>query len=145
MPNSDLLTMPSAIKKQSPLDVVINWILRIIPAVIVGMAAYMKFSGNKDVSVMFGSLGMEPGGRILIGVIEAICVVLLLSSRISAWGAILSLGVTTGAVIAHCSILGFDKQLGSLFVMALVSTTSSILLIYRLRHQVPFVSDMFDS
>ena len=137
--------MPSdSSTSQSPLDVVINWILRLVPAGIVGRAALMKFTGGQNVSLMFESLDMEPGGRILIGIIEGICVVLLLSSRISAWGAILCLGVMVGAVIAHVSVLGFDGAAGQLFVMAMISTISAIMLIYRLRKQVPFISDMFD-
>jgi uncharacterized membrane protein YphA (DoxX/SURF4 family) len=121
-----------------------NWIFRLIPAVIVGRAAWMKFSGDPNVSMMFESLGMEPDGRFLIGTIEALCVVLLLSPRISAWGAILCLGVMTGAVIAHVTVLGFDGSLGALFAMALASLGSSIALIYRMRHQVPFIRSMFE-
>ena len=128
----------------SPMNTVINWVLRIIPAVIVGRAAFMKFAGGEGVIKMFETLEMEPGGRVLIGIIEAICVAILLSPRISGWGAILCLGVMVGAVIAHVSVLGFTGALGQLFVMALISTVASIALIYRLRHQVPFVHDMFN-
>ena len=127
------------------MNTVINWVLRIIPAVIVGRAAFMKFAGGEGVTTMFETLEMEPGSRILIGIIEAICVAILLSPRISGWGALLCLGVMAGAVIAHLSVLGFSGPLGQLFLMALVSTVASIVLIYRLRHQVPFVSDMFDT
>ncbi len=128
----------------SPMNTVINWVLRIIPAVIVGRAAFMKFAGGEGVTTMFETLEMEPGGRILIGIIEAICVAILLSPRISGWGALLCLGVMAGAVIAHVSVLGFTGALGQLFVMALISTVASTVLIYRLRHQVPFVRDMFN-
>ena len=126
------------------MNTVINWVLRIIPAVIVGRAAFMKFAGGEGVTTMFETLEMEPGGRIMIGIIEAICVAIQLSPRISGWGAILCLGVMVGAVIAHVSVLGFGGALGQLFVMALISTVASIVLIYRLRHQVPFVHDMFN-
>jgi putative oxidoreductase len=126
------------------LEHIMNWILRLIPAVIVGRVAWMKFSGDAKVSMMFESLEMEPGGRFLIGLIEALCVVLLLSPRISAWGAILCLGVMTGAVIAHVTVLGFDGSLGPLFAMALASLGSSIAIIYRMRLQVPFIRSMFE-
>ena len=128
----------------SGLEQVVNWILRLIPAVIVGRAAWMKFSGNPNASAIFELLHMEPEGRILIGLIEALCVVLLLSPRISAWGAILCLGVMTGAMIAHVTVIGFDGSLGPLFAMALVSGGASIAVIYRLRHQLPFVREMFE-
>jgi putative oxidoreductase len=123
----------------------LNWILRLIPAVIVGRAAWMKFESHPDVSMMFDSLGMEPGGRFLIGVIEALCVVLLLSPRISAWGGLLCLGVMTGAIIAHTTVIGFDGTLAQLFAMALLSGGCSVAIIYRLRSQIPFIRDMFET
>jgi putative oxidoreductase len=123
----------------------LNWILRLIPAVIVGRAAWMKFDSHPDVSMMFDSLGMEPGGRFLIGVIEALCVVLLLSPRISAWGGLLCLGVMTGAIIAHTTVIGFDGTLAQLFAMALLSGGCSVAIIYRLRSQIPFIRDMFET
>lgn len=129
---------------ESGLGYVVNWVLRLIPAVIVGQAAWMKFTDDPKVSMMFTSLEMEPGGRLLIGFIEALCVVLLLSPRISAWGAILCLGVMIGAVIAHVTVLGFDGSFGSLFAMALASAVASMAIIYRMRRQVPFISSMFD-
>jgi putative oxidoreductase len=123
----------------------LNWILRLIPAVIVGRAAWMKFDSHPDVSMMFDSLGMEPGGRFLIGVIEALCVVSLLSPRISAWGGLLCLGVMTGAIIAHTTVIGFDGTLAQLFAMALLSGGCSVAIIYRLRSQIPFIRDMFET
>ena len=145
MSNPNPSAMPSAQRqKHSPIDFGINWILRLIPAVIVGRAAYMKLSGAEGASKLFTALEMEPGGRILIGVIEAVCIVLLLSPRISAWGAVLCLGVMTGAIIAHVSVLGFNGSAGQLFGMAMLSTASAIVLIYRLRHQIPFIHDMFN-
>jgi hypothetical protein len=104
----------------------------------------MKFTGDPNLSMMFEKLDMEPEGRILIGLVESLCVVLLVSPRLSAWGAILCLGVMIGAVIAHTTVIGFDGSLAMLFVMALISGASSIAIIYRLRHQVPFIKTMFE-
>lgn len=122
----------------------VNWVLRIVPAIIVGRAAWMKFASVAGPVKMFETLHMEPGGRLLIGLIEALCVVLLLSPRLSGWGAILCLGVMSGAVIAHTTVLGFSGAAGMLFMMALISGAASIALIYRLRHQVPFIRNMFE-
>ena len=105
----------------------------------------MKLSADTNAVALFKSLDMEPGGRIIIGMIELLAVVLLLSPRVSAWGAFLGLAVMSGAVIAHVTELGFNKDLGMLFGMAVVSTIACALLLYRLRHQVPFVRSMFDS
>lgn len=124
---------------------IFDWVLRIVPAVIIGRAALMKLMADPNAASLFRALDMEPGGRILIGVIELVAVVLLLSSRVSAWGGLLGLGVMCGAVIAHTTVIGFDKHLGMLFGLAIVSTVACGLLLYRLRHQVPFVKSMFDS
>ena len=138
---------PSQIMKTngSGIAQIVNWLLRLIPAVIVGRAAWMKFSGGTDVSMMFGSLGMEPGGRYLIGLIESLCVVLLLSPRISAWGGLLCLGVMIGAIIAHTTVIGFDGSMARLFGMALLAAGCSLAIIYRLRSQLPFIRDMFET
>ena len=104
----------------------------------------MKFTGAAGAVALFSDLHTEPGGRILIGVIEVISVALLLSPRLSAWGALLCLGVMTGAVLAHTTVVGFSGPLGMLFVMAIISAVASIALLYRLRHQVPFIKSMFD-
>ena len=129
--------------KQSPNNIP-NMILRIVPAVIIGRAALMKLTADPNAAAIFKALDMEPGGRVLIGVIELLAVVLLLSSRVSAWGGLLGLGVMCGAVIAHTTAIGFDQHLGILFGMAIVSTLACSLLLFRLRHQVPFVQSMFD-
>lgn len=120
---------------------VINWVLRLIPAVIVGRAALMKFTGHQGAVDLFNDIEMGPGGRILIGVIEVISVALLLSPRLSGWGALLCLGVMTGAVLAHVTVIGFD----GLMAMAIISGLASAALLYRLRHQVPFIKSMFDA
>ena len=104
----------------------------------------MKLTGAAGAVKLFTNLEMEPGGRILIGVIEVISVALLLSPRLSGWGALLCLGVMAGAVLAHVTVIGFDGPLAMLFTMALVSGAASTALLYRLRHQVPFIKSMFD-
>lgn len=105
----------------------------------------MKFTGDAGAVTLFTNLDMEPGGRILIGVIEVISVALLLSPRLSGWGALLCLGVMTGAVIAHVTVVGFGGPLGTLFAMAIISGLALVTLLYRLRHQVPFIKSMFDT
>ncbi len=123
---------------------ILDWGLRLLPALIIGRAALMKLAGDTNAVGIFTSLGMEPNGRILIGVIELVAVVLLLCPRVSAWGAFLGLGVMAGAVIAHTTVIGFDEKLGMLFAMAIASTVACTVLLYRLRQQVPFIRSMFD-
>lgn len=129
--------------KENNVNALLNWILRLVPAIIVGRAALMKFTGAAGAVALFTELGMEPNGRILIGLLEMGGVLVLLTPRISAWGAVLCLGVLTGAIIAHVTVLGFDGAQGTLFVMAIVAITCLLALLYRLREQIPFIASMF--
>ena len=124
---------------------IIDWGLRLLPAVIIGRAALMKLSADPNAVGIFSKLEMEPTGRVMIGVIELVAVVLLLCPRVSAWGAFLGLGVMCGDVIAHTTVIGFDEKLGILFTMAMASTAACTILLFRLRQQVPFIRSMFDS
>jgi len=64
-------------------------------------------------------LGVEPWGRILIGVIELTVAILLLTPTVFLVGAVGTLVVGFGAILSHLLFIGviFDGDV-SLFVMA---------------------------
>ena len=76
-------------------------ILRIIPAVILLQTLYFKFSGAPESVYIFSTLGIEPVGRIGSGITELVASVLLLIPKTSWIGALLSLGVISGAVVSY--------------------------------------------
>src|SRR5258706_15750946 len=83
-----------------------SWILQIIVAVILFQTLFFKFTGAEESKYIFSKLGLEPWGRIGSGVVELIAVILLLIPKTTTLGALLSLGVISGAVVSHVTKLG---------------------------------------
>jgi len=84
----------------------ISWILRGVTAVILLQTLFFKFTGAKESVYIFSTLGLEPWGRIGSGVAELIAAVLMLVPATVAYGAVLSLGVISGAIVSHLTKLG---------------------------------------
>ena len=101
---------------------IIYWAARILAAVILLQTLYFKFTGSPESVYIFTTVGMEPFGRIAIGVLELVAAVLLLIN-VTAWlGAGLALGLMVGALGMHLTILGIEVQNdgGYLFTLAWV-------------------------
>lgn len=101
----------------------ISWIAQIIAAVILFQTLFFKFSGATESVHLFTKLGVEPFGRYGAGIIELITVVLLLTPRKAWLGAFLGIGVMSGAIVAHLTVLGIesDGDGGYLFILALIT------------------------
>ena len=109
-------------------------VLRVVAAVILLQTLFFKFSGAEESIYIFTTVGMEPWGRIGSGIAELIAGVLLLWPRYYHLGALIGLGVISGAIFFHLTILGIEVQGdgGQLFYYALIVFISSlILVIYR--------------
>lgn len=122
---------------------VVDWLLRIVVAVILLQTLFFKFSGAKESVYIFSTLGAEPWGRIGSGVVELIASVLLLVPRTSAIGAILSLGTICGALMAHLTLLGIKLTAvgdnGELFGLAVIVFVLSFVVLYLHRREIPLV------
>lgn len=94
----------------SKTNMTLSWVLRIIAAIILGQTLFFKFSGAEESKYIFSTLGMEPAGRYGSGVAELIAVVLLLIPGTAAWGALLGLGVISGALVSHLTVLGIEVK-----------------------------------
>lgn len=94
----------------------------ILAAVILLQTLYFKFSGAPESIYIFTELGIEPYGRIGTGVLELIISILLLWKRTSLIGAVLGIGIISGAILSHLFILGIEVQNdgGLLFGLALL-------------------------
>jgi uncharacterized membrane protein YphA (DoxX/SURF4 family) len=101
------------------LTIIITWVLRLLAAVIMLQTLYFKFSGAEESVFIFTKLGMEPYGRIGIGVMELIASVLILYPRTTGLGALLGMGLMSGAIFFHLTKLGFVvmDDGGQLFVL----------------------------
>lgn len=114
-----------------------------VAAAIIGFAGTTKFVGTADNVFIFTALGMEPFGRYLIGAIELLAAVMLLSRSFPALGALLTIGTMCGAVIAHVTYLGFGVQGdGGLHILLLVTVwaTAGPVLIAR-RATLPLIGE----
>lgn len=113
---------------------IVDWILRIAIALILFQTLFFKFLGAEESIYIFSTLGVEPWGRYLTGFAELISVILLLISQTTICGALLSMSVIAGAIVAHLTKLGIAVQGdgGLLFGLAVaVFIGSGILLLLR--------------
>ena len=108
------------------------WTLRLIAAGIMLQTLLFKFSAAPESVYIFSTVGMEPWGRIFVGVLELIASVLILIPRTTAFGALVGIGVMTGAVFMHLTRLGIVvlNDSGKLFAMAVVVLITCLVLLY---------------
>ena len=122
-----------------------SWILQLVAAVILFQTLFFKFTGAAESKYIFSKLGLEPWGRIASGVAELVAVVLLLCPRTIPLGAILSLGVISGAIFFHLTKLGIAlpavNDRGELFALAVVVFVVSLAILFIRRAEIPLVGD----
>lgn len=120
---------------------VLSWTLQIIVAGILFQTLFFKFTGAPESKYIFETLGLEPVGRIGSGVAELVAVVLLLVPRTVVYGAILALGVISGAIGSHLTKLGIvvQKDHGLLFALALVVFVGSLGILFIRRRDIPIL------
>lgn len=109
---------------------IIVWVLRILAALIMLQTLYFKFSAAPQSVHLFTILGMEPWGRIGIGVLELVASLLILYPRTTPFGALLGAGLMAGAIFFHLTKLGiyFDGD-PWLFIYAVIAFVCSAALI----------------
>ena len=88
---------------------------------------------------------MEPWGRYGSGVAELVAAILLLTPRFAWAGALLALGVMSGALASHLTVLGIEVQgdHGLLFSLACVVFAASFVTAFLHRDQIPFLPESF--
>lgn len=116
---------------------ILVWLLRILAAVIMLQTLYFKFTGHEQSVALFTKLGMEPWGRIGTGVFELIASILILYPRTTGWGALLGLGLMSGAIFFHLTKLGIYVDGDAiLFIYALVTFICCLVLAIIYRNQI---------
>lgn len=121
---------------------ILDLALRIIPAVILLQTLYFKFSGAPESIYIFETLGLEPVGRIGLGVVELIVAILILVPRTTWLGAILGVGIMSGALFSHITKLGIVIQNdgGTLFTLALVTFIFCVILVWKNKERIPRIN-----
>ncbi len=118
--------------------------LKVIVAIILVQTLRFKFAAHPDSVYIFTQVGLEPYGRIGIGVMELIASILILIPRTSWLGAGLVLGIIGGAIMMHLTQLGIEinGDSGTLFYMALVTFALSFIVLLHHRKEIPIVGKM---
>ncbi len=115
--------------------------IRIIVAIILVQTLRFKFTAHPDSIYIFSKVGLEPNGRIIIGVLELIAAFLLLIPKTVWAGALLTVGVIGGAIVMHLTRLGIEinNDGGILFITALVTFILSLIILYWYKKDIPVV------
>lgn len=116
-------------------------ILRITVSIILLQTLRFKFTAHPDSVYIFTKVGLEPVGRIGIGILELIASLLLLIPKTIWVGALLALGIIGGAIVLHITQIGIvvNNDGGALFITALLVFVLSAIILYMYRKDIPFI------
>ena len=116
-------------------------VLRIIVALILIQTLRFKFTAHPDSVYIFTKVGLEPFGRIGIGVLELISAILILMPRTIWAGAVLTIGILGGAIMMHLTQLGIEinNDGGTLFYIALGTFIVSAIILFDQRKSIPII------
>ena len=117
--------------------------LRIIVAIILIQTLRFKFTAHPDSIYIFEKVGLEPIGRIGIGILELIAGILLLVPKTVWIGAIITLGIISGAIFMHLTQLGIEikNDGGVLFITAVITFVFSGIILYLYRKDIPVIKN----
>jgi len=115
--------------------------LRLIVAIILIQTLRFKFSAHPDSVYIFETVGLEPIGRIGIGILELIAAILILIPKTIWIGAGLTLGLIGGAIVMHLTKLGIEVKNdgGLLFGTAVLTFILSVLILFLHKKNIPFL------
>ncbi|HSF56038.1 MAG TPA: hypothetical protein VLA71_19940 [Algoriphagus sp.] len=116
----------------------LSWALRILAAIILTQSLVYKFGGHPDSILLFTELGVEPVGRVSLGIVELVVAILILFPKTTLLGGILGVIIMSGALFTHFFLIGiaFNNDGGKLFGLALVCFFSCIGQVIILKNQL---------
>lgn len=120
-------------------------VLRIVVAIILIQTLRFKFTAHEDSVYIFTKVGLEPYGRIGIGVLELISAILLMIPKTIWAGALLTFGIIGGAIMMHLTELGIEinNDGGNLFYIAIVTFILSGIILFDQRKKLPIIGSKF--
>ncbi|MHA7059956.1 DoxX family membrane protein [Aquimarina sp. M1] len=118
----------------------LSLVLRIAVSIILIQTLRFKFTAHPDSVYIFSTVGLEPYGRIAVGIVELIAGILLLIPKTVWIGATLTLGVIGGAIFMHLTKLGIEvnNDGGILFITASVTFVLSAIILWLKRKEIKF-------
>jgi len=119
--------------------------LRILIAIILIQTLRFKFAAHPDSVYIFSKVGLEPVGRIGIGVLELIAGILLLVPKTVWIGATLIMGILGGAIMMHLTQLGIEVNgdSGVLFYTAVFVFLVSGVILLNYKKDIPVIGKKF--
>lgn len=125
----------------------ISKIIRIAIAVILIQTLRFKFTDHPDSAYIFETLGLEPYGRITVGILELVAGILILVPRTIWIGALMTVVILSGAVFHHLTDLGIEinGDGGKLFYMAITTLILSLFILWDEREQIPIIGQKLKS
>lgn len=123
---------------QPKLQTTLQWVLRLIAAIIMLQTLYFKFSGSEESVYIFTQMGIEPWGRYATGIAELIASILILYKPLTSFGSLMAVGIMSGALVSHILVLGIvvKDDSGLLFSYALIVWLASAILTWLNRVQL---------
>ncbi len=111
---------------------IISWLFRITIAIILIQTLYFKFTANPDSVYIFTQLGVEPYGRIGLGIVELITAILVLYPATKLIGILNAFGIICGAIFSHFLVIGTEIKGdgGGLLTLAFVVFGSCVVLLF---------------
>jgi uncharacterized membrane protein YphA (DoxX/SURF4 family) len=108
---------------------ILSFLVRFAVAIILLQTLYFKFTAAPESVYIFEKTGLGDAGRIGSGIAELIAAVLLLIPRTAWLGALMALGIISGAIFSHLTVLGIEVMGdgGTLFYLALAVLVGSLI------------------
>src|SRR5436190_23318423 len=131
-------------RSHSRTERILSWRCRIVAAVILAQTLFFKFTGAEESIYIFTKVGLEPWGRYSSGAAELVATIFLLTPPFAWAGALLALGVISGALVSHLTVLGIvvKDDGGLLFGLAITVFVASAIVAFLHRRQIPVVSQL---
>ena len=119
----------------------ISWGCRIAAAIILLQTLFFKFTAAPESVYIFSKVGLEPWGRIGSGVVELVAALLLFMPGYHWLGAAMAIGVLSGAIVSHLTVLGIVvmNDGGLLFALALITVACCAVVLFLERRSIPLI------
>lgn len=120
-------------------------LLKSLITLIVGQTLFFKFTGAAESVYIFSTLGIEPWGRIALGTLEFLSIILLWISKTTVYALMLIFGMMLGAIASHLFILGIEimGDGGELFILGIVTWLASAVLLFTIREEIKAIGIKF--
>src|SRR5581483_10578410 len=153
MPNGEVgTTAPTTGGRRGTAARIVPWVAQLGVAAVLAQTLFFKFTYAPETQIIFAERGGRPAAT-LVGLVELVCVILLLIPRTAALGAALALLTISGAIFTHLTSLGIavtdpttgEGDGGLLFGLAVAVAVGSVVVLAHRWRQLPLVGRLVRS